>query len=413
MKTRLLTAALLAAGSLASPFAAAQVRVAYIDPLSGFMGATGERGLKELEFAAELINAKGGVLGQKIEILPMDNKLSAQESLILLKSAIDKGARYIAQGNGSSVAAALIDAVNKHNERNPGKEVVFLNYAAVDPEFTNDKCSFWHFRFDANSDMKLEALTTYMKGQSKIKKVYLFNQDYSFGHQVAKSARAMLNAKRPDVQIVGDELHPLARVKDFAPYIAKIIASGADSVVTGNWGSDLALLVKAAKDAGLKADFYTFYAGVIGTPPALGDAGVERVKVVSIWNANAASPAAQAMFDAYKKKHNALDDPYSQSARYSIEMLAKAMTAAKSTEPVKVARALENLKHEGPWGEVTMRDSDHQLIQPIFVGTFVKADPPGKYKYTADGVTGFAFREEAKFPAAATAPATTCKMRRP
>lgn len=406
MKIRILAAAVLA---VAAQSAAAQVRIAYIDPLSGFMGATGERGLKELQFAAEGINAKGGVLGQKLEVLPMDNKLSVQESLILLRSAIDKGVRYVVQGNGSSVAAALIDAIGKHNERNPDKTVLYLNYAAVDPDFTNDKCSFWHFRFDANSDMKMEALTSYMKDEKKVKKVYLFNQDYSFGHQVAKSAKAMLAAKRPDVQIVGDELHPLARVKDFAPYVAKIKASGADSVVTGNWGSDLALLVKAAREAGLTADFYTFYAGVIGTPTAVGDAGVDHLKVVSIWNANAASESAKATFDAYKRKHGALDDPYSQSMRYSVEMVAKAMTTAKTTDPVKVARALEGMKHEGPWGEVEMRAADHQLIQPIFIGTFVKAG--GKYKYTADGTSDYAFREDRKF--AAAAPATTCKMRRP
>jgi hypothetical protein len=252
---------------LASSTAFSQVGIAYIDPLSGAMAATGEHGLHELEFAAERVNARGGVLGQKLEIVPMDNKLSSQESLILLKSAADQGIRYIVQGNGSSVAGALIDAINKHNERNPDKTIVFLNYAAVDPDFTNDKCSFWHFRFDANSDMKMDALTSYMKGERKIQKVYLLNQDYSFGHQVAKAARSMLEAKRPDVKIVGEELHPLARVKDFAPYVAKIQASGADTVITGNWGSDLQLLVKAARDANLRADFYTYYAGVVGTPP--------------------------------------------------------------------------------------------------------------------------------------------------
>src|SRR5437868_4033205 len=213
---------------LAALFAAtmshAQVKIAYIDPLSGAMGATGEHGLHELEFAADQVNAKGGVLGQKIEIVPMDNKLSAQESLILLKSAVDQGIRYIVQGNGSSVAGALIDAINKHNERNPDKTVVFLNYAAVDPDFTNDKCSFWHFRFDANSDMKMEALTSYMKGDKNLHKVYILNQDYQFGHQVARAAREMVTAKRPDVQIVGEELHPLAKVKDFSPYVTKIQA---------------------------------------------------------------------------------------------------------------------------------------------------------------------------------------------
>ena len=395
----------------AAPAAWAQVRVAYIDPLSGTMGATGEHGLRELEFAADEINARGGVLGQKFQIVPMDNKLSAQESLILLKSAIDQGIRYISQGNGSSVAGALIDAINKHNERNPDKTVVFLNYAAVDPDFTNDKCSFWHFRFDANSDMKMEALTSYMKGEKRIRKVYLLNQDYSFGHQVARAAREMLTAKRPDVTIVGEELHPLARVKDFAPYVAKIQASGADSVITGNWGNDLALLVKAAKDANLRVDFYTFYAGTVGIPPAMGDSGVDHVKVVSYWNANAISPGRQAEIDAYKKKYGATNDPYSQSIRISLEFLAQAMKASGSTDPAKVAKAMEGMTVEGAFGPVQMRAADHQLIQPLFIGTFVKAS--GKLRNTADGTTDYAFRTDAKMDGPATARPTTCKMQRP
>jgi branched-chain amino acid transport system substrate-binding protein len=402
---------LLAVVLLAALPAAAQIRIAYIDPLSGAMGATGEHGLHELEFAADQINAKGGILGQKLEIVAMDNKLSPQESLILLKSAIDQGIRYITQGNGSSVAGALIDAVNKHNERNPDKTVVFLNYAAVDPDFTNDKCSFWHFRFDANSDMKMEALTTYMKGDKSVKKVYLLNQDYSFGHQVAKAARAMVAAKRPDVQIVGDELHPLAKVKDFAPYVAKIQASGADSIITGNWGSDLALLVKAAKDANLKAEFFTYYAGVVGSPPAMGDAGVGRVKVVTLWNANSASAATQPNIEAYKKKYGAANDPYSMGIRLEVEALARAMEKAKSTEPAKVAAAMEGLKFEGPFGTTEVRASDHQSIGPLFVTTFVKAD--GKYKYTADGAPDYAFKVEMKVEGPDTARPTTCKMQRP
>jgi len=329
-----------------------QVRVAYIDPLSGLMAATGEHGLHELEFAAEQVNAEGGAMGQKIVIVPMDNKLSPQESLVLLKAAADQGIHYVVQGNGSSVAGALIDAINKHNEREPDKAIVFLNYAAVDPDFTNDKCSFWHFRFDANSDMKMDALTSYMKGDRKITKVYLLNQDYQFGHQVARAAREMVAAKRPDVKIVGDELPPLAKVKDFSPYVTKIQASGADAVITGNWGSDLQLLVKAAKDANLQAEFYTYYAGVVGTPPALGDSGVERVKVVTYWNANDVSPAQAPYVDAYKKKFGATSDPYTGSMRIALRMLAKAMNEAKSTDPANVAKAMEGMKLQGPFGPV-------------------------------------------------------------
>jgi len=244
------------------------VKIAWIDPLSGLMAPVGSNQLKTLQYLAEEYN-KGNAAGVKFEIIGMDNKLSPAESLNQLKAAMDQGVRYITQGNGSSVAGALVDAVNKHNERNPGKEIIFLNHSAVDPDLTNHKCSYWHFRFDADTSMKMEALTTFIKDLPDVKKIYLLNQNYSHGQQVVKYAKETLSRKRPDIQIVGEDLHPLAQVRDFAPYIAKIKASGADSVITGNWGSDLALLVKAANEAGYTGRFFTYYTGVTGTPTAL------------------------------------------------------------------------------------------------------------------------------------------------
>ncbi len=157
-----------------SGLAAETIKIAYIDPLSGAMANVGDAGYKHFQYMANLLNAKGGVLGgKKFEIVPFDGKLSPNDSLIQLKSAIDQGIRFITQGNGSSVAGALIDAINKHNERNPDKQVVYFNYAAITPEFTNEGCSFWHFRFDAHVDMKIAAITDYIKSQKNIKKVYL------------------------------------------------------------------------------------------------------------------------------------------------------------------------------------------------------------------------------------------------
>ena len=170
------------------------VKLAYIDALSGLMGPVGQNQVKTFQFLAEKYN-KSNPAGVKFEIVPFDNKLSPAESLNLLKAATDQGIRYIMQGNGSSVALALSDAVTKYNERNPGKEVVYLNYSAVDPDLTNSKCSYWHFRFDADTSMKMEALTTFMKDQPDVKKVFLLNQNYAHGHQVAKYAKEMLGRK--------------------------------------------------------------------------------------------------------------------------------------------------------------------------------------------------------------------------
>jgi len=211
------------------------VKVAWIDPLSGLMAALGSNQLKSLQYIAEELN-KGTASGVKFEIIGIDNKLSPQETTAALRSAMDQGVRYVFQGNGSGPALAIMDALEKHNARNKGKEVVYLNYAAVDPDLTNSKCSYWHFRLDADTSMKMEALTTYMKDVPEVKKVYLINQNYSHGQQVSKYAKEMLKRKRPDVEIVGDDFSPLAQVRDFAPYIAKIKQSGADSVITGNWG---------------------------------------------------------------------------------------------------------------------------------------------------------------------------------
>jgi len=289
---------------------------------------------------------------------------------------------------------------------------VFLNYAAVDPDFTNSKCSFWHFRFDANSDMKLQAITDTMVGKKDIKKVYIIGQDYSFGHQVSKTAKELIKQKRPDVEIVGDELHPLAKVKDFAPYVAKIQAAGADTVVTGNWGSDLALLIRAARDAGLKANFYTFYAGVVGAPVAIGEAGIDRVKVVSYYAPNDAPKKTVDEIEAFKKKYGPTEDPYTTSMAHAMELLTMAMNETKSADPAKVAKAMEGKKFQGHFGEIEMRKDDHQMIQPLYVATFAKVDGK-KVKFPADGTKEFGFKTDVKIDAAKTALPTTCQMQRP
>ena len=266
------------------------IKIAYIDPLSGPFAATGENGLQQFKLAAEHLNRAGGVMGRKFEVIGYDNKVSPQEALIQLKKVIGDGITIVVQGNSSGVAHAISDAVLKHNERNPGSRVLYLNYSAVDPALTNDKCHFWHFRFDAHADMKMAALTDVIKANPRIKKMYIIGQDYSFGKAVAEAAVAMLGQKRPDIQIVGNELHPIGKVQDFSPYVQKIVASGADAVITGNWGADMINLAKAANDAGLKVPFYTYYAASDGVTAAICAAGVDRIRLVH--ESPAANPTA-------------------------------------------------------------------------------------------------------------------------
>ena len=354
---------------------------------------------------AEEFNKKNAA-GVKFEFVAFDNKASPQESLNVLKAAIDQGIRYVVQGNGSGAAAAILDAVNKHNERNPGKEVVYINYAAVDPDLTGSKCSYWHFRLDADTSMKMEALTSFMKDQPDVKKVYIIGQNYAHGVQVAKFFRETIARKRPDVQIVGDDLHPIGQVKDFAPYVAKIKASGADSVVTGNWGQDLTLLVKAAKDAGLTAQMYTYYAGVSGTPTALGQDTAGRVRVVGIGHTSL--PGVQKWMNEYKAKFN--DDWYTYQTYHGLQMLSEGMAKAKSTDPVKVAAAMSGLSFKSVNGDVEMRKTDHQLQQNMYISEWRKAD--AKNPYSVEN-TGFNFQEVKAIPAYVASTPTSCQMKKP
>ena len=403
--------AAVAALSVSAPVTAQEsIKIAFIDPLSGGGASTGEAGLKTYQFVADQLNAKGGVLGRRIEIVGYDNKLNPQETLIQVQKAIDAGIRIITQGQGSGVAAAITDFVAKYNDRNPGREVLYLNYAAVDPVLTNEKCNFWHFRFDANSDIKMEALTNYMKPRSNIRKVYLINQDYSFGQAVRVAARKMLAAKRPDIQIVGDELHPLQKITDFAPYVAKIKASGADSIITGNWAQDMALLLKAAADAGLQVDWYTYYGGGIGSPTAIKQTGLNH-RVFQIFEGGANIPYAPS-----QEFERALRAKYDMGMQYpravnEMRMLVAAIADAKSAEPGKIAARLEGMKIDVFVGsDGFMRADDHQFFQPMYIMSFgdLAANEPFD-----EEKTGWGWHVVAKVDTADTALPTVCKMKRP
>lgn len=401
---------LCAAAVMATSGALAEnVKIAFIDGLSGPVAPISQNQLKAFQMLAETANKQQLAGDNTLEFVGFDNKASPQETLNQLKSAIDQGYRYVAQGNGSGAALALLDAINKHNERNPGKEVVYLNFSAIDPDLTNSKCSFWHFAFDSNADMKMEALTSYMGKLPNIKKVYLINQNYAFGHKFVRAAKEYLKRKRPDIEIVGDDLHPIMQVKDFSPYVAKIKASGADTVLTGNWGADLALLIKAAKDADLKTDFYTYYGATTGVPTAMGASGAGHVKYVGYWNVNNEGFTGKDIVEAYKKKYN--DDYYTMSTYSIVTMLSKAIKEARSTDPVKVAFVLEGMKAKSLNGEVEMRKSDHQLQQPLYVASWTKIN--GKDVKFDQENTGYGWKTEQKLDTYLASQPTSCQMKRP
>jgi branched-chain amino acid transport system substrate-binding protein len=394
----------------------APIKLALIEGMSGPFANTGEAVVRNIAWAVERVNARGGVKtaqGMRPMVLERyDSKGQSEEALSALKSAIDDGAQVILQGNSSANAAALIDAINKHNEREPAKRVLFLNYSAVDPILTNDKCSFWHFRFDAHADMRMVALMEVLKGDEAVKSAYLIGQDYSFGQAVLREARRQMGLQRPDVKIVGDELHPLGRVKDFLPYAAKIKASGAQAVITGNWGNDLTLLVKAAREAGYDGKFYTFYGNALGAPAAIGESGIDRVIAVADWLPNVPGAASEQFYQSFRQRFPKPSEDYVHvRMQLMIEALAQAVERAGGTDPVAMALQLEKARVTIAGQTGSMRAEDHQFQQPLVVGVMARQGTPG-VPFDVEG-SGYGFKVVRQIKAEQARMPSTCKMVRP
>ena len=392
------------------------VQLALIEGMSGPFANTGEAVLRNLVWAVERVNARGGVATQegkrRLVLNRYDSKGQSEEALTSLRSAIDSGAQFVLQGNSSANAAVLVDAIQKHNEREPQKRVLFLNYAAVDPALTQEKCNFWHFRFDAHADMRMAALMQVLKQDTKLKSVYLIGQDYSFGQSVLREAKLQLEKLRPDIQIAGDELHPMGRVKDFLPYAAKIRASGAQAVITGNWGNDLSFLVKAAKDVGYEGKFYTFYGNALGAPAAMGDAGVGKVLAVAEWMPNVPGAESVKFYQSFKQRFVKPSEDYLHlRMQLMVEALVQSIEKAGQTDPLAVALQLEDAEVSMAGQRGKMRAMDHQFQQPMVVAMMAKQGGPD-VPFDVEG-SGYGFKVIRQFKAPELELPSVCKMNRP
>ena len=406
-----LTSTLLALGfalTTGTVYAQGTIKVMYTDPLSGPFAQVGDQNLQQFKYIIDYINGRGGALGRKFELVSFDNKSQPSEALLALKSATDQNIPVIMQCSGSNIAAALIEGVDKHNERNPTNRIVYVNCGAVATELTNEKCSYWHFRMDAHVGMKAETMVRALP--KDVTKVYLLNQDYLFGQSVQRDVKTFLGKLRPDVKVVGDELIPLGKVKDFSPYVTKVKASGAQALITGNWGPDMTLLIKSGMDSGLDIRYYTMYAHLGGGATAIGPAGNGKVRSVMAFHENIAVETGKTDTEGWTKQFRSQHDYdfYAAGFRTIFEFLQAAMNKAGSADPVKFSAALEGLTITDMLGhQVTMRKADHQILSEYFVGVFTKG-----VKYDSEK-TGLGWKTETTVLPKDLDQPNTCNMKRP
>ena len=390
---------------------AAPVKIGVLETLSGPQASSGQAYRAAVRYAIDQINAAGGWNGEPVQLLEYDNQGGPTGAADKLKAAAADGVHLIVQGASSAIGGQITEDVRKHNLRNPGKEMVYINVGAEALELTGEKCNFYHFRFAGDAQVRTKALVSAMKQANALgTRVYSINQNYSWGQDMERAI--VDNASAGGYQVVEKTLHDVNKVQDFAPYVAKIAAAKADSVLTGNWSNDLLLLMKASKSAGLKVRFGTVYLDQPGNLANAGDLAVGHF-VVHTFNAESGGAEGEKFVNDYKAKTG--HDPVfiEPQTVFGMAMVADALKRTPA-EGGKLnvnafAKALESATYKSPMGEMRMRAADHQVQMPMVVSTVSK-----DARYKADD-TDMGFKPVKRFSAAeASTPAqASCAMKRP
>ena len=392
----------------ASPLVGQHVRVAFIDPLSGPAADIGRNGLLSWQFMADALAGEGNPAGVRMTVAGFDNKGSPQESLNALKAAIDQGFRYIVQGNGSGVAAVILEAVERHNLRHPNRAVLYINYAAMDPELTQAQCSYWHVRIDADTSMKTLALARHFASQAGLERVYLLNQNYAHGQQVSRYFKEALKRLAPQIRVVGDDLHPQFEAQNFTPFVKRVKATGAQALVTGNWGSDLQALVASMIEEESDTPLYAYYPSLSGVPHALSHSK-RRFPVYQVACGHTSQPGPlRALAQAFRRETG--EDLVVYAAYDGIAMLIHAMRFAESIDVARVAARISGMLFKGFNGPVQVSPDDHQLQKGVYLARWQKVS--AEYPVSAEE-TGFTFAPVRYFEAGQLTGLSRCQMRRP
>nr|WP_245450765.1 branched-chain amino acid ABC transporter substrate-binding protein [Pseudaminobacter arsenicus] len=404
------SAACILALSAGGAAAAEPLKIALVETLSGPQASTGLLYRAAVQYQVGKINEAGGYNGAPVVLEEYDNQGGPVGATDRVRAAIADGAHIIVQGSSSAVAGQITEDVRKHNLRNQGNEILYINLGAEAMELTGEKCHFYHFRVSPNAAIRVGTLVAGMKEAGVLgERVYAMNQNYSWGVDVQEATKAA--AATAGYEVVEETLHEVNKIQDFAPYVARIQATNADTVITGNWSNDLLLLMKAASGAGLKARFGTAF---LDQPGNIANAGAiaEGHFVSTPFNPEAGGEKSKAFAEDYKKVTGHYPSYVEPATVFGLTLLGQALQqvpAAEDIDVTAIALALEKATIETPIGSFSMRAEDHQGVFPMVVQQ-VSADATFKVDDTSYG-----FKPVKVFSAEESAAPVqeSCSMQRP
>lgn len=376
--------------------AAEPIKMLALDPLSGVMKDIGDRYHLGIKFAVEEINAAGGILGRPVKMFLDDSQLKPDIAARKVSRYItEEKVEFIMTGTGTHVAKAMAQVAEK-------EKVIMLNYGAAGDEITGKDFTPYQFRVALSTGQQSGALAAYFAG-TPYKKYYIICQDYAFGHDVAEAFKKGMKKFKPDWQLLGEDYHPVG-TKDMGPYISKVISSGAEVLITGNWGADLLVLLKQGKDLGLKTKVGSYYLSDTLSLPAIGEAAVGNV-TVEIYMLTEDTPQNKAFIERWQKRKMDPDHPYPTwligKAYQALMFMTEAIKKAKSTKADDVIKAWEGMSYEALIGRMVMRACDHQIVTPIPIAE-VLPGPGSYYKFPFVGKPNMIPAEKGAIPPAET-----------
>jgi branched-chain amino acid transport system substrate-binding protein len=370
--------AVVCASALFLPFeAAAQktIKVGFPMILSGPGALFGEPALKGAQMYVEEINAAGGVLGRKFELIPRDTKGNADEAVRVSRELILKDNVDFLVGTLTSAEGPAVSTIAKENK------VVFIAPIPKTDQLTA-QANLHPYVFRTASNTTIEGRTAAeIVAKWSVTKIATISPDYAYGQDVTKAFVEHLKKIKPGVEIV-DQQWPKLGEADYTPFINAQMAKKPDAVFSSLWGGHFLTFAKQAKPLGyFDAVKYNF----IGAGEA---ASIESARTmgadypVGIWgnsydvnNWPGGPPAHKAYIDklkAYTKQENPSSWPV--TGYVAMQFLAEAIKKAASTDSDKVAKALTGLSIDTPIGKQTLREKDHQANRGQFWGKTVN-DP--------------------------------------
>lgn len=356
------------------------IKLGIIEPQSGPVKYVGDNNIAAYRFAAERLNQAGGVLGRKVEIVVADSELKPDVATrrandLVLGEKVD----FLVVNTGSNIAKAVSQVAYQHHK-------VFFSTGTEAAELTGEEFFPTTFRCCLNTDMHSAQLAVYFArlAPQKYTKFYLLNQDYNFGHAAAAGFKKKFNRiKAPNQQIVGEEYHPLQKTQDFAPYVTKIMASGAEVVMTGNWGQDLRLLLQQGASLGWKVKVGNYFLNDPTVLQAVGKAAVGHV-TADAYLITVDTPENREFLKAWRARYPDAPVGYRYPdltigrCFYAVLWLGDVLKRAGSVDTDQVIRAWEAAKFRTAWGEVEMRACDHQMLTQGYVAEIMEPEkiPP-------------------------------------